>query len=170
METGLGKFYLTGMSKEDILKVLPIELVARSLSRECRYMGLPEHFYSVAQHSVIVSHMVPERLALEGLLHDVAEVITRDQPTPWKKHINSFVARSIVCRLENSLMDAYGVTDFSPLDVKIADTILYQIERDALLMNRDCLQVNNIKYDLIQSPKIAEELFLKRYYDLTRRT
>ena len=50
-------------SQIDIIKI------ARSLSRQCRYIGhlRPgiEH-YSVAQHCVLVSEIVPENLALCG--------------------------------------------------------------------------------------------------------
>lgn len=58
--------------------------IAHSLANKCRYTGHTREFYSVAQHSVLVSTFVPEPYALEGLLHDAAEAYLPDLAFPLR--------------------------------------------------------------------------------------
>lgn len=65
--------------------LITLEEIANSLSKQCRFGGKCQHFYSVAQHSVICSHFVAKGFELEALLHDAAEGILQDIISPYKR-------------------------------------------------------------------------------------
>ena len=63
--------------------------IAQALANQCRFGGHSRRFYSVAQHSAIVSDVCAERgasaaEALVALLHDAAEAYLVDLPHPLK--------------------------------------------------------------------------------------
>lgn len=70
--------------------------IAKSLSKQCRYGGHVDEFYSVAEHSIIIS-LALERdgfgkdIQLIGLHHDSAETYIRDIISPLKRQISDFV-------------------------------------------------------------------------------
>ena len=63
--------------------------IARALANVCRFGGHTRAFYSVAQHSVIVSELVEERGGdvedvFAALMHDATEAYLGDMPHPIK--------------------------------------------------------------------------------------
>jgi 5'-nucleotidase len=63
--------------------------IAQALANQCRFGGHSRAFYSVAQHSTIVSDVCEERgvgaaAALAALLHDAGEAYLVDLPHPLK--------------------------------------------------------------------------------------
>ena len=67
--------------------------IAHSLAMQCRFTGHTKVFYSVAQHSVLVSKLLERRgcdhaTVLWGLMHDAAEAyLVGDVATPVKKSL-----------------------------------------------------------------------------------
>lgn len=76
---------------EPDIKTICIEDIARGLAFQCRYNGHCRKFYSVAQHSVLVSEAIEKHVArlvgleLCGLMHDAAEAYCGDLVAPVKQ-------------------------------------------------------------------------------------
>lgn len=116
--------------------VIDIRDIAHSLSQLCRYTGHTNLFYSVAQHSLLVSEKMPGGPAakLVGLLHDGAEAYTNDLASPLKRWLQTAECEersehyddsiSSYCWLQNKITAAiyskFGVTSI-PDDVRLFD-------------------------------------------------
>lgn len=146
-----------------------IEDIARSLSMICRFGGHLREFYSVAQHSVIVSENVPPQLSLHALLHDSAEAYMFDAVQPLKKQLVGYVQHE-----ENVLRvvyEALGLRRLSDLEkhiIKLADYTMFAWElRDLHPHPWDTDVVSFISEILPCNWQDAEMLFLNRYKELT---
>jgi hypothetical protein len=58
--------------------------VARGLGKLCRFAGQCRVFWPVLLHSMVVADLVSGDIELYALLHDAAEVVFSDTPTPFK--------------------------------------------------------------------------------------
>lgn len=165
-----GWLWFDDPAPDDIL----IEDIAGALSKLCRYTGHTTSFYSVAQHSVLVSRIVPERLAFPALMHDATEAYIGDMSRPLK-HLVLERAGDVLRALENSLHEAinkkFGVF-LEPEDVgiiKAADNVALATEKRDLL--RGTTEWPNMPDPLDQtinpwSPIQSEAAFLGRFYEL----
>ncbi len=106
--------------------------IAHALAYLCRFGGRAQHFYSVAQHSVLVSYLVPEEFALAGLLHDGAEAYVGDLARPVRRMIHGF--DTLERRVLGAIADRFGI----PLLVFDAPEVI-EADRIALLTERDQL-------------------------------
>lgn len=103
-----------------------IEDVSHALSLMCRFNGHCLGFYSVAEHSVLVSHTVPAKHALCGLLHDAAEAYVADVPRPLKRFLANYKeAESLVWA---SVAERFGLPEKMPQEVKDADEAVLAAE------------------------------------------
>lgn len=163
------KFYPVDPRLEDIC----IEDIARSLSNQCRFAGhVMAGFYSVAQHSLIVSREVPREHALWGLLHDAAEAYCQDIIRPLKKHPDLEGYRHIEARLEAAIAARFQLPLPMPACVKEADDRALMTERRDLLANQksspwSCKAEPFPDRIVPMRPEYAEAGFLGRFKELT---
>lgn len=143
--------------------------IASALSKICRFAGHCKSFYSVAQHSVLVSTILPPYLKIPGLLHDATEAYLVDIPSPLKSMLNDY--KKIEERVEKVIASRFNLSlPMSPL-VKEADLILLATEQRDLLnkhnmdeweITRGVMRLQNVIYPW--SSEEAEAAFLETYF------
>ena len=160
--------------------VVSIEVIARSLSRLCRFTGhmRPEvEHYSVAQHSVLVSRLVPAEFARQGLLHDIAEALIGDMAAPLKRLLPAYC--EIEGRVERELFKWFGLPDVLDPCVKYADLVALATERRDLMPAQVVDDHESQEWAITRGiptaiaaiypwpARAAEAAFLERYRELT---
>lgn len=147
-----------------------IEVIAHALSNICRYGGHSNRFYSVAEHSVLVSRVVPPELALCGLLHDASEAFVGDMPSPLKAMCQSY--RTIENRVQAAIANSFGLPYPFPPEVHLADKMLYKAEREQIAPIPDLVWHTDIPAADVEirglTPGMAKTHFIARYKELTK--
>lgn len=129
MQTATGRaFYPLDPRPEEI----DLYEIASGLSRMCRYGGQIGRleFYSVAEHSVLLSYVVPPELARWALLHDSSEAYIVDVPRPIKPALVGYA--QIEDRLMRAVAVRFGLEWPMPDALKAYDDRILQNERRAL--------------------------------------
>jgi 5'-deoxynucleotidase YfbR-like HD superfamily hydrolase len=154
---------------------IAIEDVAHSLSQQCRFLGHTDALYTVAQHCVLVSEMVPPEDALWGLLHDASEAYLGDLPAPIKRNSQMEFYRIAEERLLACVAQKFGLGPEMPQSVKRADKVLLATEF------RDVTAVDDLDWIIAECgcepaeslwitpwpPVLAKCRFLARFRELT---
>lgn len=96
-----------------------IEDIAHSLSMQCRFAGHCLRFYSVAEHSVLLSRAVAPEHALWALMHDASEAYLVDVPRPIKPFLPGYRETEEAVML--AICVRFGLPFDMPAEVKIAD-------------------------------------------------
>lgn len=105
--------------------------IARGLSNCCRFAGQLPRFYSVAQHSVMVSMLCPRSLRLAALLHDGSEAYMGDLSRNLKHHDLLKGYRALEAVLQTVIWRRFGCRGLSEADharIKQADDLAAIVE------------------------------------------
>jgi hypothetical protein len=151
--------------------------IAKGLSNVCRFAGQCDRFYSVAEHSVLVSRIVERagcswRVVFAALMHDVSEALLGDMTSPLKSLLPEY-------KVIESEVQTYLIDRLAPLAItdhpfiRVADLIALAVEQRDVMHNTDVwgaltgtygnelIAQFNIHESLM--PEGAYELFLNRY-------
>lgn len=127
-----------------------IEDICHALSMQCRFGGHLTNFYSVGQHSVEASYLLPLEYKLDGLLHDASEAYLLDIPRPIKEKLSNY--KEIEKGLMEIIADKFGFE--YPLNgaVKRIDEFLLNSEWDIEMLKpnySNCWSVQKTKDNFI---------------------
>jgi hypothetical protein len=153
--------------------------IARALANVCRFGGHTRAFYSVAQHSVIVSRLVEERGgdaddAFAALMHDATEAYLGDMPHPLK-HRSALGAafREAEAHLEQAIRSRFRIKVDVP-EIKRIDRALLATERRAFSGENwhwpelDGVEPLDVELEA-WPPDVAAREFAQRYTELDAR-
>lgn len=154
--------------------------IAHHLSNICRFTGATREFYSVAQHSVLVS-MYVERLApgddvlaLWGLLHDASEAYLCDVARPVKITPALVDYRIAEQAVMHAVCEHFKLPMFEPALVKDVDRRMLRTEQRDLMGDalpgdhRDDCPVFPERI-VPMDPRQARQAFFNRYFALRDR-
>jgi len=164
MQTFTGKLVdLSRFSVEDVR--LPD--IAHALACINRYTGHAVAPYSVAQHSVLVSHLCEPEHALWGLLHDASEAYLGDVARPLKMLLPAYV--ELEHHVQRTIAKVFGLSWPMPKGVKVADNKALIAEKRALMsVDHDW----GIEADPVHAPinpycwQQAKQMFENRFKEL----
>ncbi len=151
--------------------------IAIPLSNICRYAGqLPlGKWYSVAQHAVNVSRILPREFALTGLLHDTAEAFTNDIVTPLKVAVPLF--KELEVKIETSILRRFDIQYPMPAEVHLADRQMLGLEMKYLRGHDPYAHaiMEGVEFEHLLplvsleswSPRLAYHNWMERYKELT---
>jgi uncharacterized protein len=162
------QFYPLDPREDDV----HIEDIARALSLQNRYAGHTKFPYSVAQHCLIMSDLVPVEFAFEALMHDASEAYLCDIPRPIKPFLTNYI--EIEDRLMEVISKKFNFTYPMSPEIRFADTRMVYTEKKWVV--HDVLtwdEYSEKDYPPFEveiyskSYEIIEQQFLKRFKELT---
>lgn len=149
-----------------------IDDIAYGLSNTCRYAGQCCAFYSVAEHSLLVSETARGH-EYSGLMHDAAEAFIGDVTRPLKQLLPEF--KRIEAVVEAAIFRRFDVPMPTPKEIKEADLRVLAAEQAQIMPPETSLWVRDEGITPAPitvrhlSPEMARTAFLDRYHSLRPR-
>jgi len=152
------KVYPLDLKEEDV----NIADIAHGLANTARWTGQSAKFYSVAQHSVLVSDCLPREFALWGLLHDADEAYLGDIARPVKYMPELKPLRDAGKRIQTIINRAFGLKGHTPKIIKETDDYVVKQEWVSVMGQEGHSDLRITP----QSPARAEMEFLRKFGEL----
>jgi len=167
LQTYTGRAFFVADPRSEDFSVVDI---AHALANQCRFTGHTKRFYSVAQHCVLASRIVPPEDAGWGLLHDATEAYLCDIARPVKCQLSNY--RSIEQKLMIRIAEHFDLPYVEPDSIAVADLVLLATERRDLMGTppmplHPSEQVRPLSDPISPlCPMAAEKAFLARFREL----
>ncbi len=131
LQTYTGKAFVPVAPDADLIDIRDIAI---ALSREARYNGhtRTSEPYSVAQHCVLISRVLPKPLKLMGLLHDASEAYCKDLTWSVKTMLPEYKTR-IEAPIEKAIAEHFDLPQPFPPEIKEADNRMLATEKRDLM-------------------------------------
>lgn len=159
------KLYWSRIAEHDY----DIRDIAHALSMKCRWSGHTKKFFSVAQHSVMVSRIGPVEHRMAGLLHDASEAYMPDFPSPlkwWLIEQGFETLQTLEDMMDSIIAEKFGFEYPRDPAVKLADLVMLATEhRDLMPPSPERAHMAEPLPLVLQSwtPARAEDIFLREY-------
>lgn len=123
-----------------------IESIGVSLGRIVRFCGHTYLPYTVLGHSLTVAGIMPEHLAIGGLLHDTQEIMFSDVPTPMKSQVARNRERTVQERIYIGLGVPWPASEEMTAAIEEADHVALVAEAN-VLQHAGCIAQWGTEYD-----------------------
>jgi hypothetical protein len=161
------KFHYNDPQPEDV----HLQDIAHALSNMCRYAGHCDKFYSVAEHSVLLSNLFEDPTTrMIALLHDATEAYCVDIPRPLKRMLPDYTAyEESVWKI---IARRFGLPEEIPAEVHEMDTRMLMTERPQIFRQvipwpkyEDILPIDGVHVQGMR-PEIAKATFIVAYENI----
>lgn len=151
------------------MSTIDINDIAHALGNICRFTGHTKKFYSVAEHSVHCSYLVPKDWELEALLHDAHEAYVGDVNSPLKSLLPDY--KEVEDKVENQIVAVFGLKYDQFGAVKRSDMIMLRHEKTHALGCDHEWEITQSYPDVdlelqFWTPEVAKQKFLERFYEI----
>jgi hypothetical protein len=164
-----GMFHILDPQQDEIL----ITDIGHALGMLCRFTGHVRRFYSIAEHCVLGSRLVPQKDALWFLLHDASEAYITDLNRPLK-HFTGIGSEylPVEAKIMGAICQKFRLPSEEPASIKKIDNAMLFAEKEQLLAPLEWdAKWGDIKPADVKvkcwAPEVAEVEFLHRFYELT---
>lgn len=135
---------------------MPLSDIAHGLSHICRWGGVPENFFSVAEHCVMAAELAPPKDRLQVLMHDCEEAILGDNITPLKYLIPQLVV--VGDQIRDLILARFRIR-YDHNVIKVYDKQQFEWEYENIIESTTYVGL---------SPRRAKALFINKFNEYSK--
>jgi hypothetical protein len=150
--------------------------IAASLSKQCRFIGHTDIFYSVGLHCINTSMIVSPENAMQALFHDASEAYLHDLAKPIKDRPEFGFYRHAEYMLQRTIYRKLGLSEIDKEEARTADFDMFCVEADLFMKKSKhwilpdrtrVLEEKDVTTCEMNSDSVCR-FFIKRFLELAR--